>query len=95
MQKATKLLSIVNIILSVFVILIIIQYFIESSQPSDSWTDLGLFLIAFVFLFLSIILTIPFIVFLIKYKFHNIKGYALTHLVFLALTMITFIFSLS
>lgn len=88
MTKTTKILSLLNLLLTGFLGLVLISYLINFQESGADWGFLALIAASFVTFFASLILSIPFIIFLKKYKYENIKFYATTHL-------ILFIFSLS
>lgn len=95
MQKTMKVLSVINIALSVFLAAIYLQFLITSSGSSDGWANLGVFLAMFAFIIIVIILTIPFLVIGIKRKFKDMNFYLITHLVFAGLSVLLFLLSLA
>jgi hypothetical protein len=95
MQKTTKLLGFISLFFFVSSITILIQYLIQSSSPDAGWAALGFFLIAAIMFILALILTIPFLIFLFKVKFRNMKFYAFSHLSFLIFTIFLVLYSLN
>lgn len=96
MNKITKVLGIINILLSVFLASIYLQFlFTEGSSGGGSWANLGFFLIMFVFLAIAIILTIPFLIIGFKRKFKGINFYLTTHLAYVGISVILFAISLA
>ena len=94
MQKTTKVLGIISLLFSVFSVMILIQYLVESSSSSAGWADLGFFLITFIFIVIALILSVPFIVIGLKLKFKDMRFYTYAHLSFLILTVLSLVFSL-
>lgn len=96
MDKTMKVLGLINIILSFFLLLIYIQFIVTSTGSSnDGWADLGFFLIMFVFLAIAVILTIPFLVIGFKRKFKDMKFYLITHIVYVGVAVSLFALSLA
>lgn len=96
MNKITKVLGIINILLSVFLASIYLQFlFTEGSSGGGSWANLGFFLIMFVFLAIAIILTIPFLIIGFKRKFKDLNFYLITHLVYVGISVVLFVMSLA
>lgn len=63
MTKTMKVLSVIDILLTVFLMIVYIQFVMTQRHSNDGgWADLGFFLVLFVFLVSAVILTIPFIV---------------------------------
>jgi hypothetical protein len=94
MQKLVKIMGVISIFLSVMLIAIFVQYLVTTSGPSDGWADLGFFLIMFILLALAIILSIPFLIIGFKLKFKNMRFYLISHLFYLVLSVVLFVFSL-
>lgn len=94
MRKIANVLGVINSILSIFVMIVMVQYLIEINQTTDGWAELGLFLMALLFLLATLILTIPFVVFLIKLKYQKVKFYVITHVVYSSLSVILFVLSI-
>ena len=94
MKKITMFLGVISGIMGLFNIIVALQYFLTESSDGASWASLGFFLIALVFLAVAVILSIPFLIFLVKLKFKQIQFYAITHLSYLITSIIIFIISL-
>lgn len=70
MTKTMKVLSVIDILLTVFLMIVYIQFVMTQRHSNDGgWADLGFFLVLFVFLVSAVILTIPFIVISIRKQF--------------------------
>ena len=70
MTKTMKVLSVTDILLTVFLMIVYIQFVMTQRHSNDGgWADLGFFLVLFVFLVSAVILTIPFIVISIRKQF--------------------------
>lgn len=95
MKKATNVLGAISVILSIFLIMIFLQYLSETSSPDGGWANLGYFLISLVFFGIAIILSIPYIVYAIKLKFKNMLFYNVSHLIFLVLSLASLFYSLN
>lgn len=80
MRKALKVVGVINIIASVFLLVLLLSFLSQNSQGSDDWALIFLRLISVFFLLISVVLTIPMIIFLVKYKLQSIKFYFYTHI---------------
>ncbi len=94
MKKASEVLGIISIILSVVVATITFQFIINNQVSNDGWAALGMFLAAIFFLVVALILTIPFVVFLVKLKYNNMIMYFYAHITYLVFSITALVISL-
>jgi len=94
MKKLFIVLSFINFFFIIVLSASFVQYLIQSSLPDAGWIHLGFFLIAFSLLIIALILSIPFLIFFIKYKFKLTKLYIYSHLSYLILSIIVVLYSL-
>lgn len=95
MKKATTILGVISIMLSVFLLMIFLQFLNQSSSGDGGWASLGYFLISLVFMIVAIIMSIPYITYVVKLKFKNMLFYHISHLSFLLLSAASLIYSLN
>ncbi len=93
MNKSAKVMGIINSLLILCILVLLGLYFYEINTTDDLWSAMGLYIIALLFIFLSILLTIPLIVIVIKYGFNNMKYYAYSHLSLVLLSIAMLVIS--
>jgi len=96
MTKTMKVLSVIDILLTVFLMIVYIQFVMTQRHSNDGgWADLGFFLVLFVFLVIAVILTIPFIVISIRKQFKGMRFYIVSHLCFVGVSVSLFVISIT
>ncbi len=90
MKKVSEIGSIINILLSVFMVYVIIELFMTLD---NGWAAIGAMIIALFMLGVALVLLIPFIYFLVKLKYQNMRWFFYSYLTFLFLCIFTFIAS--
>jgi len=90
MSKAPKVLGIINIILTAFLVVFFVGLLGELAN-SNGWVNLLFISLSLTGMGISLILTIPLVVYLIKYKLPAIKFYFYTHVGLFAFSIIIFL----
>lgn len=95
MKKVTTILGVISSVLSVFLLMVFIQFLGQSSSGDGGWANLGYFLISLVFFVVAIIMSIPYIIYVVKLKSKNMLFYHVSHLGFLLLSIASMVYSLN
>lgn len=95
MKKLSKVLGMISLILSLFCIIILLQFLFSGQSQFGDWSSFGFYLIALVFVLMAVFLSIPFLILLFVIKPKHMKFYLMTHLSFLSISIISFFISLN
>lgn len=88
MVKALKYVGVFNLVVSGFLTLMLIGFISGGSPSTNDWGAMFLRIFGILSLILSFILSIPMIIFLIKFKLEPIKFYFYTHLSIVVLSLL-------
>lgn len=94
MKTASKVLGIISFVLTIFIVIFMISSLMMPSTGGDGWEDLGLLLMAIVFIVIALILTIPMLIFLKKLKQDNMNFYLKSQTTLIIVSVINFIFTM-
>ncbi|QLY40144.1 hypothetical protein HF295_04410 [Hujiaoplasma nucleasis] len=94
MKTASKVLGIISFVLTIFIVIFMISSLMMPSTGGDGWEDLGLLLMAIVFIVIALILTIPMLIFLKKLKQDNMNFYLKSQIALIVVSIINFIFTI-
>lgn len=92
MLKASKILGTISLLIALFMIWFTSDLIIAAQTANDGWLFFGFLIFAIMISIATAILSIPFIIFLIKLKYPQMKYYFYTHigLVLVLIISITF-----
>ncbi len=90
MIKVAKVLGYINLAILSLMGAFFIQFLIDSAS-GNGWALLGLVIIGLMFSIVSFILTIPFIIIIIKIGYNTAKLYSYTHTAMLVLSIAMFL----
>lgn len=94
MIKITKFLGILNVVLNVFLLLLLMSLLVPGFSSNGSYGSLAVALSAMAFIVIALILSIPAIIFLMKYKLPAIRFYFYTHILFFIMSILLLVVSL-
>jgi len=90
MKKTTKTLGILNVVLTAFMLIVSLALLPE--LMGDGWALLGYLSLSVFGLIAALILTVPLVVFLVKYKLPAIKFYFYSHIALFAMSLLLLAF---
>lgn len=94
MIKVSKVFGWISLVIALFCAIVTVQFLIQGPSSGD-WSSFGFYLIALIFIMVSILLTIPFIVMVFVVKYQHMKFHFYAHLGLIAMSIIAFTISLS
>lgn len=87
METFKKVMTVIDFIVSAFIVWIFFDFMNALGTSNDGWVLFGFLLIGIIFSIGTVILTIPFLIVLIKVKYTNMKLYFYAHMLLVALTV--------
>lgn len=94
MEKFKKVMTVINFIVSAIIIWVFFDFMNALGTSNDGWVLFGFLLIGIIFAIATIILTIPFLIILLKVKYTNMKLYFYAHMLLVAVTVATIVTAL-
>ncbi|MBU1094276.1 MAG: hypothetical protein KKH01_07435 [Firmicutes bacterium] len=92
MKEATRFLGFFSILMTILLIYVTVDFFIDINLVDVPWgVLLSFYYLVTIIAVMAIILTVPFLIYLKKVKFRNMKFYTFSHLTFVILTIILLI----
>lgn len=86
MRKVSFILGFISLILAIMAFSIMFSYYFGES--SGDWSKLGFMLISIIFFFITVLLTIPFLISLFTIKFKNMKLHFFSHIALVLASLI-------
>jgi hypothetical protein len=87
METFKNVMTVINFIVSALIVWIFFDFMIALGTSNDGWVLFGFLLISVIFSIGTVILTIPFLIVLVKVKYANMKLYFYAHMLLVALTV--------
>jgi|SRR5690606_34366163 len=93
MLKASKVLGTISLLIAIFMIWFTSDLIISAQTANDGWLFFGFLIMAIMISIATALLSIPFVVFLIKLKYPQMKYYFYTHLGLVLVLIVSIIFA--
>jgi len=87
MENFKNVMTVINFIVSALIVWIFFDFMNALGASNDGWVLFGFLLISIIISIGTVILTIPFLIVLIKVKYTNMKLYFYAHMLLVALTV--------